>query len=226
MPAFLDEVIDDFYERLGAGYETTFLPGQFFVTHAYYPHKQLEVWRPLETDDTGAIARSFHIASAPQDVFNKKAGLARPSLRAGEEFVVIRAKKRPVVLIQPPDPQLRAIDTRGYTGRVVRDLAPVALCFGAVHERTQESRFLPEFIDRVRRLEYPQFLFLPAAGGPLYVDSILRLDEIQSVFATNLEPLPFRFTEDVLDIFLGQLAFFLGGQLPNAFTLWREELAK
>ena len=49
------------------------------------------------------------------------------------------------------------------------------------------SKFDTAFLDRVRLLEYPQFLLIPSSG-PVLVDSLARFDELQSVDVANLEP--------------------------------------
>ena len=46
---FIDEWFgDNFYKKLPFGYHNpaNFCFGQVFWTHAYYPHENLEFWRP------------------------------------------------------------------------------------------------------------------------------------------------------------------------------------
>ena len=75
-----------------------------------------------------------------------------------------------MILIQPPDPELAKVKKGGYAGKVVRHLCPAVLVYSAEDE-AGDAKFDLHFIERVRRLEYRQFLFLPK-GGPLAVDSI------------------------------------------------------
>ena len=47
---FIDEWFgDSFYKKLPLGYHNPgdFCFGQVFWTHAYYPHENLELWRPV-----------------------------------------------------------------------------------------------------------------------------------------------------------------------------------
>jgi hypothetical protein len=107
-----------------------------------------------------------------------------PKLETNEEFIVVRAKERPVVLIQP---ELEiGFDNRGYRGRVHRRRCLVGQVFGLADTKTGQTEFSPEFVQRVRKMEYPQLLFLPKKPGLLDVDSILRLDELQSVSPSSL----------------------------------------
>jgi len=172
--SFIDEVFDPFYlaaSKTPADYSF----GHIFTTSAYYPHQKLEVWRPKNLDSKLGLASDFNIIAAG-DAFRRSPPYAVPPLKTNEEFIALKAKPRPVILIQPPDPVLLKIKKGGYSGKIVRHLCPVALVYSAEDE-AGNSKFPPDFVDRVRRLEYRQFLFLPS-GGPILVDSIARLDEI------------------------------------------------
>ena len=83
------------------------------------------------------------------------------------------------------------------------------LVYSAVND-AGDSKFPAEFIERVRRLEYRQFLFLPK-GGPLTVDSLARLDEIQSVAENQLNPTEFALSPEVCEIAKSQVSYFLSG---------------
>jgi hypothetical protein len=101
---FIDEWFSTaYYKKLPLGYhnEANFCFGQIFWTHAYYPHENLELWRavPDSTEPTKTIASQFLIAPARQDAFKRGLPLHAPKLETNEEFIVIRAKVRPVVLI-------------------------------------------------------------------------------------------------------------------------------
>jgi hypothetical protein len=130
----------------------------------------------------------------------------------------LKAKPRPVILVQPPDPALLAVKKSGYAGRVVRRLCPVVLVYSA-EDDAGNSKFDQEFIDRIRRLEYRQFLFLPK-GGPLSVDSIARLDEVQSIAENQLESTKFALAKEVCDILRSQVSYFLTGLSGKEFGGW------
>jgi hypothetical protein len=176
---FIDEFYgDQFYKQLPLGYHATFSFGQFFWTHAYYPHENLELWRPVPDPNapTKTIASAFRITPAGQDAFRRNLPLHTPRLETNEEFLVIRAKRRPVLLVQP-EISLAGIDNRGYRGRIERRRCLVAQVFGLADTKTGQAQFSPPFMGRVRKMEFPQFMFLPQKPGLLEVDSLLRLDE-------------------------------------------------
>ncbi len=75
-------------------------------------------------------------------------------------------------------------------------------------------------------MEFPQLMFVPARPGFLEVDSLLRLDELQSVFTPNLEPTQLALGDEVADILRGQLQYLLTGAGPTTYTELRELLLK
>jgi hypothetical protein len=225
---FIDEwFAPSYYKKLPLGYhnDANFCFGQIFWTHAYYPHENLELWRPVPdpAEPTKTMASQFRISAAGQDAFKRGLPLHAPKLETNEEFIVVRAKSRPVVLIQTEFP-LAGVDNRGYRGRIQRRRTLVAQVFGLADARTGTPEFNPSFVDRVRKMEFPQLMFLPQHGGVFAVDSMLRLDEAQSVFVPHLQPTQFCLADDVANVLRHQINFLLTGTGPNEYTELREEL--
>jgi len=225
---YIDEWFgNDFFRQLPLGYHQHFSFGQFFRTHAYYPHENLELWRPVfdPSEPTKTIASQFQIVPAGKDAFRRGIPLASPKLETNEEFLVVRAKVRPVVLVMPETPPF-GVDNRGYRGRVQRHLGLVGQVFGLVDLKTNRDEFSSSFVERVRKMEFPQLMFLPARPGLLDVDSFLRLDELQSVFTANLDPTQHALGDEVATVLRGQLQFLLTGTGPSLYTELRELLLK
>src|SRR5882724_5662131 len=66
---FIDEWFgDNFYKKLALGYhnEANFCFGQIFWTQTYYPHENLELWRPVpdSNEPTRTTASLFRITAA------------------------------------------------------------------------------------------------------------------------------------------------------------------
>lgn len=223
---YIDEWFEaDFYKKLPLGYHQHFSFGQFFHTHAYYPHENLELWRPVPDpgEPTKTIASHFQIVPAGADAFRRGIPLASPKLETNEEFLVVRAKRRPVVLLMPETPPL-GVNNRGYRGRIQRHLCLVGQVFGLVDPKTGREEFSPSFVERVRKMEFPQLMFLPDHGGLLEVDSILRLDELQSVFTANLEPSQFALGDEPASILRSQIQYLITKTGPSSYTELRELL--
>jgi hypothetical protein len=155
---YIDEWFgNDFYKQLPLGFHQHFSFGQFFRTHAYYPHENLELWRPISdpNEPTKTIASQFQIIAAGKDAFRRSIPLASPKLETNEEFLVVRAKVRPVVLVMPETPPM-GVDNRGYRGRVQRRLCLVGQVFGLADPKTGREEFNPTFVQRIRKMEFPQ----------------------------------------------------------------------
>jgi hypothetical protein len=89
----------------------------------------------------------------------------------------------------------------------------VAPYYGAEQSGTRGG-FTPEFVKRIRRCEYPQYLWdvLPISGSS---ESILRLDHVQPIsrLANSYEILPHRLSEEAMEIVDTHLAWLLTGNL-------------
>jgi hypothetical protein len=222
---FIDTLYDrTFYQQLPLNYRNSFIFGQFFWTHAYYPHENLEFWRPIvgPNEPTQTQATAFEIKPNVGDAFRKRIPLKDPKLEANEEFLVIRAKRRPVILIQPEMPRIEANTRGGYRGRIQRRRSLVAQIFGLYDLATGREEFPPSFVDRVRSLEFPQLMFLPKQAGLLDMDSLLRLDELQSVFTPHLDPTQHALCDDLARLLRDQFQFVVTQQGPNFYTEMRE----
>jgi len=73
-------------------------------------------------------------------------------------------------------------------------------------------------------MEFPQLMFLPARVGLLDVDSLLRLDELQSVFTPHLEASQFSLGDEVAEILSGQLLYVIAQTGPTPYTELRQLL--
>jgi hypothetical protein len=194
--------------------------GQIFWTPAYYPHQQLEIWRPAVVDQKLHWAKNFNIQTGLIDAFNRQLAYFDPHLKHNEGFIALRAKRRPVMLVRPPDAELLKVGKTSGGLKLVRRLCVVAPLFSIVDD-IGDAKVPAEFRDRVRQLEYPQFVLFPN-GGPIQRDSILRLDELQSVAINNLEHTGFRLAADIEAVLRSQAAFFLTGTGGDEFVGYRE----
>lgn len=224
MTTFDDFLGSGFYKQLGLDYHKTFHFGQFYRTHAYYPHENVELWRPIKYDGPSkTIATEFRIQSAGEDAFKHNLPLGAPKLESNEEFLVIRAKIRPVLLLQLENPLLEKLN-KGYKAKLQRHLCNVVQVFSIVDPDTEAQKFNPDFINRIRLLEFPEFMFLPKLTGVLAVDSLLRLDELQSVFMSRLEPLQYELADEPKEILRDQFQILLTGRTRPYYNEMRELL--
>jgi hypothetical protein len=222
---FIDDWYSDFYQQLPMGYHNAHVFGQICWSHAYYPHEHLELWRPIPNpnEPTKTYAKEFQLQAAGKDAFNRAIPLHAPKLETYEEFIVVRAKKRPMLVLQPGSSLSDAFN-KGYKAKVQRNLCLVAQIFGLADTVTGKAEFSPTFVDRVRRLEFPELLFLPKQPGFLDVDSLLRLDSVQSVFVPQLEATSLAVSAEVATLIQHQLQFLFTGTSDQKYTELREFL--
>ncbi len=119
-----------------------------------------------------------------------------------------------------------AVNNFGYRGKIQRKRSLIAPMFGLADPKTGALEFNPEWIDRIRKMEFPQLVFLPRTPGLLEVDSIARLDELQSVFTPHLDPTQFALGDEMQKILIGQIQLFFASVGPNYYTELREVLLK
>ncbi len=118
-----------------------------------------------------------------------------------EVRTVYRAKKRPAIIISEGG---SSVDKKLTLGKPKWQTAPTILVapFYGVDEGPKRAGFKPEFIDRIRRCIYPQFMWdkLPLPGAS---ESILRLDHIQPIgrHHDSIELTDYCLCEDAITIF-------------------------
>jgi hypothetical protein len=65
-----------------------------------------------------------------------------------------------------------------------------------------------DFLSDIKKLKYPQLMFLPQKAGLFEIDSLLRLDECQSSFVSYLDPSGYKLSEDLLILLRSQFRYF------------------
>ncbi|MFH0810425.1 MAG: hypothetical protein V2A77_08175 [Pseudomonadota bacterium] len=89
--------------------------------------------------------------------------------------------------------------------------------------------FSPEFVERIKRIEYPQYIADTLPLGNLAM-SIMRLDHVLAVGCapSNFELMPHRLSNDALELVLDWFRWLVEGSLPTGSLLeWaRSELMK
>ncbi len=207
--AYFDEVFSDFFEEIGDDYRKELRPGQIVWTHFPYTYENLEIWRPSSMDTSSTIATNFNIRTEVSDRFNRTTPLSSPRLASNEEFLVVRAKRRPSIIITLPPPKINIKDIRGG-GKINIDVGLIAPLF-SVEDDEGSSKYRAEFINKVRMLQYPSLFFLPAHETYSIKNSICRYDKITNSFFAHLEPENLCINDEVLAILTSQLCSFIKG---------------
>jgi len=202
---------------------TTIDPGQYkqgqlcwIATPAIKPIPQiLDVERsdPEEHEEVKFILRN---ANQPGDfrAADRTLPIKHLDLRAHEELLIQRAKKRPGVIISDSLDNFSEITsllrTRGKK-HLQEDSLFVIPCYG-IETLDDPFGFPPEMVIRIRCLLYRQYFYLPASS-PLG-DSIARFDRIQVVVGKDrsaIEPVGLCLSEDVFNLFLSLFFYCISG---------------
>jgi hypothetical protein len=152
--------------------------------------------------------------------------VAAMSLREGEVWAAYRAKKRPCLVIGCDHPAVDATLTRGMPKIATAPTMLVAPYYG-VTRNLQRAGYRPEFVERVRHCEYPQYVWdnLPFAGGE---ESILRLDHLQPIGAhyAACKPSGYRLSETAMGVIRELLQWLIWGGVPedSLVALYRQEI--
>ena len=81
-----------------------------------------------------------------------------------------------------------------------------------------------EFLERVQRLEFPEFSFLPADGAAVKEDSLVPLYRMTHAFEGHLDVRQWKLSDDLLRVLAGQITFWLASVYGGEYNAAREML--
>jgi hypothetical protein len=217
-PVFLDDLLGDYFEKLGADFRKTPVAGQVCVASINYTYENQILWRPDGYDGTQTTADVFRQHAAGQDAYNRPKALITPKLEINEEFPVVRAKRRPAILLRPAP-----LKPTGTPSKQFPELALVLPMY-SVADPAGNARHTNDFLVRVRRLEFPEFFFLTQEGAAIQKDSLLPIFRLTNVFQAHLDLFQWKLVDPVLRILQGQVRFALTGDYAGEYQNAREML--
>lgn len=145
----------------------------------------------------------------------------------GEVYLAFKGKKRPALILGEEPPS--AAEHLGKGSPKTHRTSPVLVApyFGA-DQSGSRSGFPEEFVKRVRRGEYPQYIWDQLPVGASTNESVLRLDHIQPIgrSAAVYEWTPHCLAAEALPVLDAWVTWLLGGKLDADSELGfiREEL--
>jgi len=145
--------------------------------------------------------------------------VAAMTLHEQEVWAAYRAKKRPCLVFASESISVEKELTRGKPKHAT---APTFLAapFYGVNQNGKRAGYSPEFVERVRHCEYPQFHWdkLPISGAD---ESILRLDHLQPFGAhyDSYKISDYRLSADAMDILDDMLRWLIWGGLTRESIL-------
>jgi hypothetical protein len=152
--------------------------------------------------------------------------VAAMPLHKGEVWAAYRAKRRPCLVIGCNSAPVAEELTRGKPKAATAPTILVAPFYGVAH-RGERAGYSPEFVERVRHCEYPQFLWdiLPITKGE---ESILRLDQLQPIgsHGNSYALSDFRLSDSAIEVVDEMMSWLIRGGVDEAswVALYREQI--
>lgn len=200
----------------------SFSPGQFCWLPAPYLTeipRILDIKRDDPRDhDTAAF--SIRDANRPGDFEKKDRSLPLYylKLKAGEELVLHRAKKRPGLIISScidKFPEITELLPSKGKKHLQSDCIFIVPCYGIETEYDRQG-FFSEMVTRIQYMMYRQFFYIP--GHAHISESILRLDRIQIVIGRgphSIRARDFGLSPELFGLLLSQMKFMITGTLDK-----------
>ena len=203
------------------------------LIQAYVPHLEWEPrtlapkQRGSSTDHNTAVfeAKPLRIGDRRTQPQLPIAGL---TLNPGEVYLVQRAKRRPAVILGGHDtPEVEPSLTRGMPNWQTAQTVVVAPYYGATKTGTRAG-FNAEFLDRVRKAEYPEYVWdsLPLPGET--TESILMLNRLQHLgrHYNTYELTSYRLSDVAVGLLDDWVEWLLTGTLAEhgVLKLFRDEI--
>lgn len=180
---------DDFYRRLMPAERGAHVIGQVCWIPAYehmddYHVVRIGPWdrtQPITTAAFRIEKKNIHTIGASSDLFQRMP-IPELKLRMDEELLVKKVKRRPGVLIVR-----EGLDTRRLAGAMAGQLPrrpnPNSHVFAPVISLRKEGNIGQDypagFIEKVKAVELPEFVYLPPDGTILKNESMAVLTQLQ-----------------------------------------------
>lgn len=133
----------------------------------------------------------------------------------GESFLAQRGKRRPVLILSEGGPDVPKAVASGSPGYLRRSCVLASPYYGVDRDGSR-SGIPPMLVDRIRRIEYPQFILdsLPLPGTS---QSVLRLDHTFAMGADagNFELTSYRLEPEALEIVHDWFRWLVEGVLES-----------
>ncbi|MBN2286903.1 MAG: hypothetical protein JXI43_10680 [Tissierellales bacterium] len=207
---YFDELVEPFYIELKEGLDNL-RNGQLCLAPVPRLETELRVWRPVFNDEIPyEFATADHFRIHDGDVlYGHKKPLKQPiECRTDEELWCCRVRQRVVIILANTRLTKAYQDTR-HGEQIHCDSFLVVPTYEIVDSLTGKVVFHPETVECVRRMETPNFFFVPEYPILKFADSLGRVDRVFSICRTLLKPLPAALTDETFSALKELMGAFL-----------------
>jgi hypothetical protein len=182
---------------------------------------------PRQHSEARYCIEEFRVGESMKEVSHLP--VAGMPLRDRETYLVRRGKIRPAVVLATAGVAVTGAASRGGSAWQHKPTLLLAPYYGVDADGTRAG-WNPDFVGRIQRVEYPQYVWDLLPVGGLEEGSILRLDHVFPVGSdpANWQLTPYRLRREALDIVHEWLLWHLTGRIvpTGLIELGRTELAK
>ncbi len=216
----LSQIIQPFYRKLTEE-ESKHQPiqGQICSIPGIFPDTIPQVIEAHRHDKREHSEADFNIRNLKETDYERKDTLPikHLNIKAGEELLAVKSKRRPAVIIRP-DTFISAAVAKLLPSMGKKHLQQpdtfVALPMFSAQIDGFGTGFPAIMICRIKALMYPQYFYLPQCTDKAIPikEGVIRLDRIQVIVSQNpavLQPRKYAISENALEILLCQLMRWL-----------------
>jgi len=213
--------------------EEPFSPGQFCwvpVPHIDPIPRILDIERDSPEEHT-EVSFKLRNANKKKDfrVKDRVLPIKYLNLRAHEELLVQRAKKRPAIILSTnvecfPD-IAKILKTKGKK-HLQEDAMFVVPCY-SIEKGNSRAGFPAEMVTRIRCLIYRQFFYYPASTE--LHEGVARFDRVQTVIGKDpatIEPVNLALSDEAYSVFLSVFLYCMSGDKDDDLESTKELLAE
>lgn len=209
----------EYYSPPRRNYRNQVEIGQMFWAPVPYLLWRNLPWLRLEYQDKeNAKNSSYTIEYADAQTFEPREHqpIRELNLSSAEFVLCIAHKIRPVIVISPCSPISPLKNEHIYL------IAPV---YG-VRDTSGNYKYSEEFLLRTQAYQYPTSFYLPQEDEFGIEESIVRFDKIIPAHLSILRPRPVRLSKDAVYCLQMWLHYFLGADLDEMISIYREAALK
>jgi len=209
----MSKLVTQYYQSTTAAHAKLLERGQFgWAPGLYLPTSittlELAHYEPKDERQN----RYAVLPNPPPNVVFNHTPVQELHLENNEELLVIKAKRRPFIVLSQIPPTM-ANGSREHERSLV--CAPLY---------SFQSRNSLDFKERIKTLEYPWWIYLPANQTLRLNEGFIRLDRIQVIAYCLIEPTQIALTDDAMFLVSEWLRYYLTGSIDPIFLEDRKQL--
>jgi len=210
----MTNLVNNYYQSTTVADAKLLKRGQFCWAPGQYLPTSITTLELIDYNPTDERCNRYVVLpNPPRNVIFNHTPVHELHLEHDEELLVIKAKKRLFLVIsQAP--------ISGIPGaNRLRGDGFVCLPLYSFH-----STDAPEFLARIRVLEYPWWLYMPENTTFRIKESFARLDRLQVIEKNMIEPIQVALTNDALFLVSEWLRYYLTGEIEPIFLEDRQQM--